>query len=119
MTIRSTMPVHRRTRRLAQRGPEQRRAGLIAGLLACAICAPSANAECDERDLALRDVPAPVMAAGHGTVAGFSAESAALITGDRGPIYELEGAVGGVPVELRFAADGTLLGIDGDDDSDD
>lgn len=70
----------------------------------------------DENEVALSEVPAPVMTAAKGTAEGFVPEEAEVETEKGQMVYELEGiAADGKEYEIEVSADGKVLEVEEDD----
>mgnify|MGYP001820160146 FL=1 len=83
-------------------------------------CATKEEWSEDEKEIALSEVPAPVMTAAEGAVEGFVPEEAEVETEDGQMVYEIEGkAADGKKYEIEVSADGNVLEVEEDDEDED
>jgi uncharacterized membrane protein YkoI len=76
----------------------------------------STIAAASERDVALSQVPAAVLAAATNAVPGIKITEAELEDTEKGQVYELEGVAGGKSYEVKVSADATDVQVQQGDD---
>jgi len=69
-----------------------------------------------EQEIALSEVPAPVIAAAEGAVKGIVLTEAEVEEEDGQTVYELEGTVAGKTYEIEVSSEGKVLEIEQEDD---
>lgn len=69
-----------------------------------------------KRDVAVKDIPAPVLDAARQAVAGLQVTEAEMRQTKAGTIYEIEGDADGAEYEVRVRDNGQVLGVKRDDD---
>jgi hypothetical protein len=74
-----------------------------------------ANAVSQERDVAIADIPAAVVAAARAAVPELAISEAEVEVEDGREVYEIEGTADGVEYEIEISADGEVLEIEADD----
>lgn len=81
--------------------------------------AAAANADEDEVDIPLDQVPAVVIKAAMDAVPGFEPEEAEMEVEDGVTVYSIEGEAGDDEFEIEVTAEGEVLEIEEDDEEDD
>jgi hypothetical protein len=69
-----------------------------------------------EKDIALSEVPAVVLAAATNAVPGIKLTEAEVQMTEKGDVYEVEGIANGESVEIRISADGKDVEVGRGDD---
>jgi len=88
--------------------------------LIVAVLASSASLRAEEeQDVSLSDIPQAVLNAAMVAVPGIVLTEAEVESTEKGEVYELEGEAGGKEYEIHIAADGTVIGVEADDDEHD